>query len=42
MLQDASLLESGFVDTQRDPTLIISAILAGLCPLVGFISTNSC
>ncbi len=35
MRQDASLLESGFMDTQRNPTLIISAILAGLCPLVG-------
>ncbi len=35
MRQDASQFESELMDTRRNLTLIFSAILAGLCPLVG-------
>lgn len=35
MRQDAPRFQCGFLDTRRNHTLIFSAILAGLCPLVG-------
>ncbi len=35
MRRDAPRFQCGFMDTRRNHTLILSAILAGLCPLVG-------